>query len=196
MKPDDIRAIRGPVDREAAVRAGGIHLHGAEHRIEAARPLRGEPKDTVGVAFDAQIVRRCLRDERYREIGVAAAISHPSPPEEALSAALANAGEMGERIEACFYQGLIPGTTTRAMLQCEDPSCRSVGRYRSLAGGCAGERRRGTRRCVGRAILRAPVGEIGRSVHDTYWIGEIMSADSDLAEEWLTRERHIAVHGR
>ena len=128
------------------------------------------------------IVRRCLRDERYREIGFAAAISHPAPPEEVLSAALANAGEMGKRIEACFYQGLIPGATTRALLQCHDARV-AVSAAIGLWQAVTQEDRDGTfDEAWRRAILRAPAG---RSVHDEYWIGEIMSADSHLAEEWL-----------
>ena len=142
--------------------------------------LRDAAKD--GCPEWESIVRRCLRDERYREIGFAAAISHPAPPDEVLSAALANAGEMGKRIEACFYQGLIPGATTRAMLQCEDPRVAvsaAIGHWQAVTQ----EGRDGTLdEAWRRAILRAPAG---RSVHDEYWIGEIMSADSCLAEEWL-----------
>ena len=130
------------------------------------------------------IVRRCLRDERYREIGFAGAISHPAPPEEVLSAALANAGEMGERIEACFHEGLIPRATTRAMLQCEDPRVAvsaAIGHWQAV-------RQKGREATLDEAwrgaILRAPGERVGRSVHE-YWIGEIMSTDSNLAEEWL-----------
>ena len=127
-------------------------------------------------------MRRCLRDARYREIGFVAAVSHPAPPEEVLSAALANAGEMGKQIEACFYQGLIPGTTARAMLQCHDPRV-AVSAAIGLWQAVTQEDRDGTLdEAWRRAILHAPAG---RSVHDEYWIGEIMSADSHLAEEWL-----------
>ena len=131
------------------------------------------------------IVRRCLRDERYREIGFTAVISHPAPPEEVLSVAFANAGDTGNLIEACFYRGLIPGTTTRTMLQCHDPRVAvsaAIGHWRAVAQ----ENRDGTLdEAWRRAILRAPGGKVGRSAHDLYWIRKIMSADSRLAEEWL-----------
>ena len=139
------------------------------------------------------IVRRCLGDEQYREIGFATAISHPAPSEEVLSAALADAGGTGELIEACFYQGLIPGTTTRAMLQCEDPRVAvsaAIGHWQAVA---QGNRDGALDETWRRAILRAPVGEGGRSAHETYWIGEIMSADSGLAEEWLLLK--FSAHG-
>ena len=128
------------------------------------------------------LVQRCFRDKHYREIGFVAAISHSAPPEEVLSAALSNAGEMEKVIEACFYQGLTPGTTTQTMLQCQDARVAvpaAIGHWQAV-------RQEGREATLDeawrRAILRAPVG---RSVHDNYWIGEIMSADSRLAEEWL-----------
>ena len=130
------------------------------------------------------IVLRCLRDERYRQIGFAAAISHPAPPEAVLSAALADAGDMEEVIEACFYQGLVPDTTTLAMFQHQD-SCvavpAAIGHWQAVKQ----EGREATfDEAWRRAILRAPAERVGRSVHE-YWIGEIMSTDSSLAEEWL-----------
>ena len=138
----------------------------------------------------ASIVRRCLQDDRYRKIGFTAAICHPAPPAEVLSAALANAGDTAETIEACFYQGLIPSTTRQAMLQCHD-SCvavpAAIGHWQEVRR----EGRDGTLDEAWRqAILRAPVG---RSAHDGYWIGEILSADSRLAEEWLLL--HFGQHG-
>ena len=130
-------------------------------------------------------MHRCLRDQRYREIGFAIAISHPASPRKVLSAALANAEEMGTLIEAYVHQGLIPRTTTRAMLQCPDPRVAvpaAIGHWQAVRQ----EGREGTLDEAWRgAILHAPVGEAGRSVHDEYWIGEMMSADSRLAEEWL-----------
>ena len=99
--------------------------------------------------------------------------------------AFANAGDTGNLIEACFYRGLIPGTTTRTMLQCHDPRVAvsaAIGHWRAVAQ----ENRDGTLdEAWRRAILRAPVGKVGRSAHDLYWIRKIMSADSRLAEEWL-----------
>ena len=138
----------------------------------------------------APIVRRCLQDDRYRKIGFTAAICHPAPPGEVVSAALANAGDMVKVIEACFYQGLISSTTRHAMLQCHD-SCVAVS---AAIGHWQAVRREGNDGTLDeawrRAILRAPVG---RSAHDGYWIGKIMSADSRLAEEWLLL--HFGQHG-
>ena len=133
----------------------------------------------------ASIAHCCLRSDRYRAIGFAAAICHPAPPKEILSAALGNAGDMAEVIETCFYQGLVPSTTTQAMLQCRD-SCvagpTAIGHWQAVRR----EDRDGTLDDAWRrAILRAPVGEPSGSAHADYWIGEIMSADSRLAEEWL-----------
>ena len=78
MQPDDVRAIRGPVDGEAPVRAGGIGLHGAEHGIQAAPPLRGELEDAVGVSIDAQIDQgRRARDEPADVAGQQPAVLFP-----------------------------------------------------------------------------------------------------------------------
>ena len=136
------------------------------------------------------IVHHCLQDDRYRKMGFTAAICHPAPPAEVLSAALANAGGMAKTIEACFYQGLISSTTRQAMLRCHD-SCvalpAAIGHWQEV-------RREGRDGILDgawrQAILRAPVG---RSAHDGYWIGEILSADSRLAEEWLLL--HFGQHG-
>ena len=133
----------------------------------------------------APIVQRCLQDDRYRKIGFKAALCHPEPPGHVLSAAFANADDMAQVIEACFHQGLISSTTIRAMLQCCDPRVAgpaAIGYWRAIMqegrDGTLDDRWR-------RAILRAPVGNWRGSAHDDYWIGEIMSADSGLAEEWL-----------
>ena len=138
----------------------------------------------------ASIVHRCLQDDRYRKIGFTAAICHPAPPAEVLSAALANAGDAAETIEVCFYQGLIPSTTRQAMLQCQDSRVAvpaAIGHWQEVRR----EGRDGTLDEAWRqAILLAPVG---RSAHDGYWIGEILSADSRLAEEWLLL--HFGQHG-
>jgi len=135
----------------------------------------------------AQIVRRCLRDDRYRKIGFKATLCHPAPPGQVLSAALATADDMAGVIEACFHQGLIPSTTIRAMLQCSDPCVAgpaAIGHWCAITqeghDGALDDTWR-------RAILRAPVGKWRGSAHDDYWIGEIMSADTRLAEEWLLR---------
>lgn len=55
VEPDHIRPIRRPVDREAAVRAGRVVLHGGEHGIQAASAFLGETKDAIRIAVDAQI---------------------------------------------------------------------------------------------------------------------------------------------
>ena len=132
----------------------------------------------------ASMVHCCLRRDRYREIGFEAAICHPAPPSDVLSAALDNAGDMANVIEACFSQGLIPRTTTRTMLQCSDARVAgpaAIGHWQAVNQ----EGRDGTLdEDWRRAILRAPVGGTG-PVHDDYWVGEIMSADPLLAEEWL-----------
>ena len=144
----------------------------------------------------ASIVHRCLRSDRYRAIGFAAAICHPASPREILSAAIGNAGDMAKVIEMCFYQGLVPSTTTLTMLQCGDSRVAgpaAIGLWQAVTregrGGTLDEAWR-------RAILRAPVGELGGSAHGDYWIGEIMSADSRLAEEWLLLKfgRHGDLH--
>ena len=59
VQPDDVGPVRGAVDREPAVGAGGVDLHGAEHRVEAAPALRGELENAVGVAIDPEIDQRC-----------------------------------------------------------------------------------------------------------------------------------------
>ena len=134
------------------------------------------------------MVHRCLRSDRYREIGFAAAICHPAPPSEVLAAALANAGDMASVIEVCFYQGSIPRTTIRKMLQCGDAHVAgpaAIGHWQAV-------RREGHDSALDetwrQAILRAPVGETGGSAHDAYWVGKIMSEDPPLAEEWLSLE--------
>ena len=133
----------------------------------------------------ASMVHRCLRSACYREIGFAAAICHPAPPRDVLSAALGDAGDMATIIESCFYQRSIPAATTRTLLECGDSRVAvpaAIGHWRAVkrdAHGALDETWR-------RAILRAPVGETGGSGHDDYWIGEVMSADPLLAEEWLT----------
>lgn len=141
----------------------------------------------------ASIVHRCLGSDRYRAIGFAAAICHPAPPREVLSAALGNAGDMAEVIETCFYQGLVSSTTTQAMLQCRDSSvagATAIGQWQAV-------RREGRNETLDeawrRAILRAPVGAPDGSARSGYWIGEIMSADSRLAEEWLLLK--FGLHG-
>ena len=58
MEPDDVRPIRGSVDRETAVRAGRVDFHGGEHGIQAAAAFLGETKDAVRIAVDAQIDQR------------------------------------------------------------------------------------------------------------------------------------------
>ena len=133
----------------------------------------------------ASMVHCCLQRDRYREIGFEAAICHPAPPREVLSAALANAGDMAKVIEACFYQASIPRTTIRTMLQCSDSRVAvpaAIGHWQAV-------RQEGHDEILDeawrQAILRAPVGGTGGSVHDDYWVGEIMSADPLLAEEWL-----------
>ena len=133
----------------------------------------------------ASIVHCCLKNDRYRALGFEAAICHPAPPSEIISAALGNAGDMAEVIETCFYQGLVPSTTTRAMLRCPDSQVAgptAIGLWQAVTR----EGRDGTLdEAWRRAILLAPVGEPGGSAHGDYWIGEIMSADYRLAEEWL-----------
>ena len=131
------------------------------------------------------MVHCCLQRDRYREIGFEAAICHPAPPREVLSAALAYAGDMAKVIEACFYQASIPRTTIRTMLQCSDSRVAvpaAIGHWQAV-------RQEGHDEILDeawrQAILRAPVGGTGGSVHDDYWVGEIMSADPLLAEEWL-----------
>ena len=156
---------------------------------ELVRPFLHEVSEDDRAEWTS-IVHRCLGSDRYRAIGFAAAICHPAPPREVLSAALSNAGDMAEVIGTCFYQGLVPITTTRAMLRCHD-SCvavpAAIGHWREVrpegGDGILDEAWR-------QAILRAPAG---RSAHDGYWIGEILSADSRLAEEWLLL--HFGQHG-
>ena len=133
----------------------------------------------------APIVQRCLGDDRYRAIGVAVAVRHPAPPQEVLSAALANAGNMGELVEDCCHRGLASRTTIEAMLQWRDPRVAvsaAVGLWQAARQECDRQVLDETWR---RAILRAPAEGAGRSVHDDYWIGEILSTDSHLAEDWL-----------
>ena len=131
------------------------------------------------------IVQRCLADDRYRAIGVAVTVGHPAPPQEVLSAALANAGNTGELVEDCCHRGFAPRSTVEAMLRWEDPRVAvsaAVGLWQAA-------RQEGNSRVLDetwrQAILRAPAEGTGRSVHDDYWIGEILSTDSHLAEDWL-----------
>ena len=92
---------------------------------------------------------------------------------------------MGELVEDCCHRGLASRTTIEAMLRWEDPRV-AVSAAVGLWQAARQERdRQVLDETWRRAILRAPAEGAGRSAHDDYWIGEILSTDSHLAEGWL-----------
>jgi hypothetical protein len=130
------------------------------------------------------LVKRCIDETPYRWVGVSIALTHPNPPEELLTAALAHAGEMHQLVETCCSRGEVPETTVHKMWRAKDSRvavAAAIGHWHAARRGKTPNRLSAAWR---HAILRS-VDEGSTRSHDEYWLGKILSKDGELAEKWL-----------
>ena len=219
---------------DAAAFAEVLMAHGLPADVIAPFVLRAarinQPKWTM-------LVRRCLSEDRFRELGVYVSLTHATPPQHLLSSALDVAGDYARAVDTWCLRGEVPKATLRRMFCTPDdrvavaaaigywcrhatrragsevkkpcsscggevatgavvcPMCMSIlnvkkyDKYKFADGGIAhGRWLESGRRLYDewwRAILRAPADATHISQHDEYWLGEILSRNSRLAEEWL-----------
>ena len=183
------------------------------------------------------LVRRCLDEDRFRELGVYVSLTHAAPPQYLLSSALGAAGDYTQAVDTWCLRDDVPQATLRRMFCTTDARvavAAAIGHWRGRA--IRHEGREAKKRCSfcggevtveaivcpmcmsilnmkkykesrfvddgithgrllqngrrlynewRRAILRAPADTTHVSQHDEYWLGEILSRNSALAEEWL-----------
>ena len=129
---------------------------------------------------------RCLRTEDYRVLGICAIVTHADPPPDLLTAALTAAGSFPQQVDAWCLRDEVPPATLHKMLSSGDARvavAAAIGRWCGHSRATEGDR--GLPDGWRDAILRAPADETRLSQHEAYWLGEILSKDNRLAEEWL-----------
>ena len=126
---------------------------------------------------------RCLKEDEHRWSTVETVLSHPAPPCDLLAAALSEAEDMPHLEDFLNSSCLrIPDATIREMLQ-SNVSRVAMGAAVSYWLTHRGNIGESLRTLWQRAILRS-VGVFGGQSNG-YWLGEILSKDTDLAVEWL-----------
>ncbi len=140
-----------------------------------------------------RLAGRCLAKEEYRWIAVEPVLVHRSPPRDLFDTALSAASDMPS-LEDFLRRSCrrMPDAAIREMLQ---SNVRRIAVAMSI-GYWLGHRERipdAIRTPWRQAILRsAPGGAAGHT--GDYWLGVILSADSDLAVDWLVSGLTDAEH--
>ena len=129
---------------------------------------------------------RCLRADDYRVLGIRAVATHADPPPDLLTTALTAAGSFPQQVDAWCLRDEVPPATLNKMLGSADARvavAAAIGCWCGHSRATEDDRRLpdGWRE----AILRASADEIRLSQHEEYWLGEILSKDNRLGEEWL-----------
>ena len=128
----------------------------------------------------------CLGTDDYRVLGIYAVVTHASPPQELLSTALNAAGDFPQQVDVWCLRGEVPMATLQKMFCSVDARvavAAAIGHWCGHADEIDDECRfPDTWREV---ILRAPAEEIRLSRHQMYWLGDLLSKNSRLAEDWL-----------
>ena len=132
------------------------------------------------------LVDRCLDTADYRVLGIHAVVTHPAPPPDLLVTALEIAGDFPEKIDAFCLLGEVPSDTLNQMFCSTDARVAVAAAIGYWCGHCRATESDcrfpdGWRE----AILRAPADDTQLSQHEEYWLGEILSKDSRLAEDWV-----------
>ena len=132
------------------------------------------------------LVDRCLGTDDYRALGVCAVATHAEPPPELLATALTAAGDYSQQVDAWCLRGEVPPATLQKMLCSTDARvavAAAIGYWCGHSGATEDDRR--VPDAWREAILRAPANETRLSQHEEYWLGEILSKNNRLAEDWL-----------
>ena len=129
---------------------------------------------------------RCLGTDDYRVLGIRAVATHAEPPPELLATALRTAGDFSQQVDAWCLRGEVPPATLQKMLRSTDARvavAAAIGCWCGHSRAIEDDHRLpdGWRE----AILRAPADETRLSQHEEYWLGEILSKNNRLAEDWL-----------
>ena len=132
------------------------------------------------------LVDRCLGTDDYRALGVCAVATHAEPPPELLATALTAAGDCSQQVDVWCLRGEVPPATLQKMLCSTDARvavAAAIGYWCGHSGATEDDRR--VPDAWRQAILHAPADETRLSQHEEYWLGEILSKNNRLAEDWL-----------
>ena len=140
-----------------------------------------------GTQTSWSIVEDCLKDETYKYVGVAAAISHSDAPPQVISTAVARAKDMEQLIEHICLRGEVSGAGLVELFRAGDEGVAVA----AAIGHWLHRQRRHADASLGspwrQAILRSAESDAADSEHRSYWIGKILEQHGELATQWLTR---------
>ena len=146
-------------------------------------PFLGQAVDSDRVAWS--IVSDCLEDNLYVVIGIQLAICHEFAPPETVSLALQRVDEAPRFIEHCCATRQVSQTAIAEILKSPDASTAISGAIGHWQAHRHARTKISSEEAWRNAVLLS--AETRLSSLDSYWIGEILLADSGLAVEWLTR---------
>ena len=131
------------------------------------------------------IVSRCFDDELYVSMGVTLAICNESAPLQTVSSALAKVGETPHLLDDCCTVGQVSQAALSEMFRSPNASTAisaAIGHWKAFRHSRTEIQLNKSWR---RAFLRS--AEARLSSIESYWTGEILRKDADLAVEWLVR---------
>ena len=142
------------------------------------------------------LARRCFEEEEYRWSVVETVLAQPAVPSDLFAAALSHAAEMPNLEDFLGSSPFeLPEPAIRAMLQSDIPriaAAAAIGYWEARQGEVPESLRPSWRQAVLRSSPRAG------GLSSDYWLGEILSKDSELASDWLvsnlTRSDESAMH--
>ena len=131
------------------------------------------------------IVSDCFDDELYVVMGVMLAISSESAPLQTVLSALSKVGETPRLVDDCCTVGEVSQAALSEMFRSPNVSTAisaAIGHWKAFRHSRTEIKLNESWR---RAFLRS--AEAGLSSPESYWTGEILRNDADLAVEWLVR---------
>ena len=131
------------------------------------------------------IVSRCFDDELYVGMAVRFAICNESTPLQTVSSALAKVGETPHLVDDCCTVGEVSQAALSEMFRSPNASTAisaAIGHWKALRHSRTEIQLNESWRC---AFLRSSVARLSST--ESYWTGEILRNDANLAVEWLVR---------
>jgi hypothetical protein len=136
-------------------------------------------------SFD-DCARRCLGSELYSEVGIRAVLRSRESSPDLLQAALERAVDFPEVVRGMGFRQELSIPVTKAILVHADPALALEVAFGEWMAEPKGEVRTELRELWRQAVLRSTGLEPGNRA-ETHYLTELLSADSELAYEWLLR---------
>gem|GEM_PF-556156 len=130
------------------------------------------------------LVHNCLESDLYRGVTVATLLGSPNLPAELIKVAIKRSEKLLKLIETCCLRGEVPVKTLLQLFDSEHDGvalAAAVGYWIAMSKGKISDQLHDQWR---RVIAESSIDDLGNTQID-YWIGKILSEDSELCKDWL-----------